>query len=79
MTEMPTVLKICQFHELIKARRDVLGMRKCAQDIGISHATLSRLESGRLPDILTFKKMREWLGVDADYLLQIMCFEGTEG
>ena len=39
-------------------------MREVAQEIGISAATLLRIESGRTPDVETFGKVCRWLGVD---------------
>lgn len=38
-----------------------LGMRECALVIGISSATLSRIERGNMPDTLTFAKVCKWL------------------
>lgn len=38
-----------------------IGMREAGLYIGISAATLSRLERGKLPDLLTFIKTCEWL------------------
>ena len=37
---------------------------KWPQEIGISAATLMRVESGRTPDVETFGKLCRWLGVD---------------
>lgn len=39
-------------------------MRDVAQEIGISPATLLRIESGRTPDVETFGKVCRWLGID---------------
>ena len=39
-------------------------MREVANEIGISAATLLRIESGRTPDVDTFGKVCRWLGID---------------
>src|SRR5436189_4069486 len=46
------------------AKRGEKGVREIAREIGISPATLSRVERGHLPDLETFKKICKWLGVD---------------
>lgn len=48
-----------------------LGMtlREAAIDSDIPNQTLSRLERGGNPDIVTFRKLCLWLGVSADQLL----------
>lgn len=45
------------------------GVREVAREIGISHATLSRVERGYLPDLDTFSKICRWLNVDAGEVL----------
>src|SRR5438552_12957068 len=49
--------------KLLEKRGD-RGIREVAAEIGISAATLSRVERGHLPDLETFKKICKWLGVD---------------
>lgn len=44
-----------------------LGLREAGKEIGISPATLSRIENEMLPDLLTAKKISNWLSVDLDY------------
>ncbi len=46
------------------AKRGAKGVREIAREIGISPATLSRVERGHLPDLETFKKICKWLDVD---------------
>jgi len=46
-----------------------MGKREAAREIGISAATLMRLEEGRLPDLETFAKVCEWLGADPSEFL----------
>lgn len=40
------------------------GIRAAAVEIGVSPATLSRIERGHVPDIETFRKVCEWLEVN---------------
>jgi transcriptional regulator with XRE-family HTH domain len=42
-----------------------LSMDACAKQIGISKATLSRIENGSLPDLITYFKIVKWLNSDA--------------
>lgn len=53
----------------IKKKRGENGIRETASEIGISPATLSRIENGNLPDIETFKKICEWMTVDPGEVL----------
>lgn len=43
-------------------RRGDQGVRAAAKEIGISHATLSRVERGFHPDLATLQKIATWLG-----------------
>ena len=45
-------------------KRGPVGVRAAAKEIGISAATLSRVERGFLPDIETFSKICRWLNID---------------
>ena len=47
-------------------KRGEQGIRAAAREIGISHATLSRVERGFLPDLENYKKICKWLGVDTE-------------
>jgi len=38
-----------------------IGVREFAENIGISAATLSRVENGKMPDIETFFKLCFWM------------------
>ncbi len=49
---------------LLLERRNGRGIREVAREIGISSATLSRVENGRLPNIEAFRKICDWLQVD---------------
>jgi len=54
--------------KLIKKRGE-RGVREVSKEIGISPATLSRVERGHLPDIETFAKVCNWLGIDPGEIL----------
>ena len=56
---------------MLRDRRGGRGIREVAQEIGISAATLTRVEGGRLPDIATFQKICSWLKVDPAQILDI--------
>ena len=48
----------------IEARRAGVGVREAARQVGISPATLSRVENKKVPDLETFSKICKWLGRD---------------
>lgn len=50
-------------------KRGSTGVRAAAKEIGVSPATLSRVERGYLPDLETFRKICAWLGVDSGEVL----------
>ena len=41
-----------------------VGIRETAKSIGVSPATLSRVERGHMPDLETFGKICRWLNVN---------------
>ena len=49
--------------------RTGMTLREAAKDSGIGFATLSRIETGKTPDLQTFKKLCQWTGKSADYFL----------
>lgn len=55
----------------IREKRGLRGMRDIAKEIGISPATLSRIETGKQPDIGTFSKLCRWLNIDPNTILGI--------
>ena len=55
--------------QLVVDKRGKLGLRATAAKIGISPATLSRVENGHLPDLENFRKICRWLRVDPSELL----------
>ena len=52
-------------------KRGDRGIRETAKEIGTSHATLSRVERGYLPDLDTFSKVCKWLEIDAGEVLGV--------
>lgn len=46
-----------------------IGIREAAAQVGISQATLSRIEVGKMPDLDTFAKLCAWLEVDPNTIL----------
>lgn len=54
---------------LVRKKRGERGLRIVAKEIGIAAATLMRVEEGRVPDLETFSKVCEWLGVDPGEVL----------
>lgn len=64
---MSNSLDTLKLSEMIKSKRGKTGLRQLAAEIGISASTLSRVEQGNLPDIDTYIKICEWLGVSTEY------------
>ena len=54
---------------MLMEKRGTSGVRETANEIGISPATLSRVERGYLPDLETFGKVCKWLKVDPGQVL----------
>ena len=50
--------------ESILRKRSIKGVREAAKEIGVSSATLSRVENKKVPDLATFGKICAWLGDD---------------
>lgn len=42
-------------------QKNEIGIRECAKEIGISSATLSRIENGKDCDLNSFCKLLTWL------------------
>ena len=54
---------------MVRKKRGENRLRETADDIGISPATLMRVENGRIPDLETFGKLCNWLKVNpGDFL-----------
>jgi len=56
--------KIEKLAERVLQRRAGKGIREAANEVGVSSATLSRIENGKIPDLETFGKVCAWLGDD---------------
>src|SRR5258705_7977284 len=54
---------------LVIKKRTGKGIRETAKIIGISPATLSRVENGSVTDLVTFRKICGWLEVDPGTIL----------
>ncbi len=52
-------------------KRGERGIREVSKEIGISPATLSRVERGFLPDVETFGKICRWLKLDPREILGV--------
>ena len=63
--------------QLLRERRGNGGIREVAREIGISPATLSRVENGKLPDLETFSKICRWLKIDPGEVLGVKGVVGT--
>ena len=61
---MASSIGIEELAERVKQRRAGQGIRDAAKDVGVSSATLSRVENGKVPDLDTFGKICSWLGDD---------------
>lgn len=57
-------IRIDRLAERIQEKRAGKGVREAASEVGVSPATLSRIENGKIPDLETFGKVCRWLGED---------------
>ena len=60
-----------QIGTLIRERRGTRGVRNAAREIGVSPATLSRVENGKQPDLTTFEKLCRWLEISPSEFLNV--------
>ena len=70
-------LTLANFGSTVKKRRGNNTLRETAKEIGISPATLMRVEAGRIPDVETFGKICRWLKVDPGAYLGIPSTSGV--
>ena len=56
---------------IVREKRGDRALRAVAADIGTSAPTLSRIESGKMPDLQTFGKLCRWLEIDPASLLGV--------
>ena len=64
-----SVESLDQLGPLVAKKRGGLGLRATAAKIGISPATLLRVEHGNLPDLENFAKICRWLDIDPSSVL----------
>ena len=57
-------MDIGELADLLQKTRGSMGVRAAAKEIGISPATLSRIERGHIPDLATLHKVCAWIGKD---------------
>ena len=55
----------------VRKKRGNRGLRETAREIGTSAPTLSRVESGKMPDLQTFGKLCRWLEMDPGMILNV--------
>lgn len=64
---MATTLNTSLLAGMIKEKRGKKVLREISLEIGgVSPATLSRVEQGKIPDVDTFIKLCKWLGTSTD-------------
>lgn len=64
---MATTLNSDLLAGMIKEKRGEKGLREISTEIGgVSPATLSRIEKGKIPDVDTFIKLCKWLETATD-------------
>ena len=66
-----TTNRLEQLSRQLREKRGDRGVRDAAKEIGISAATLSRVERGHLPDLETFGKICRWLQADPAAILGV--------
>lgn len=57
-------IKSQQLATRIQEHRAGKGIREAAREVGVSPATLSRVENGHIPDLETYRKICIWLDED---------------
>ena len=62
-------VKIDRLAQRILEKRGGKGVREAAKEVGVSPATLSRIENRKIPDLETFGKVCKWLGEDPSLYL----------
>lgn len=69
--QRPMDIKIDQLAKRIQERRAGKGIREAAKEVGVSPATLSRVENAHIPDLETYRKICLWLDEDPAVYLGI--------
>lgn len=60
--EFTEQVKSFMFLQISKEKRRI-GVREFANQVGISPSTFSRIENGKVPDLETFFKFCNWMGL----------------
>lgn len=63
------LIAVDAFARRIQQKRAGTGVREASKQIGISPATLSRVENKKIPDLETFGRICKWLGDDPSVYL----------
>lgn len=63
------------FGAYLSSVRGSKGIRAASAEIGVSTATLSRIENGQTPDLETFRRICEWLKINPG---EVLGFETDE-
>lgn len=56
-------LDIARLGQVIRSHRGTRSMRQAAAEAGVSLSTISRVESGSLPDLASFTALCAWAGI----------------
>ncbi len=68
---MQSTLNTILLAGMLKSKRSNKGLRTVAQEIGgVSAATLSRIEQGKIPDVETFIKICKWMEVSTETFIE---------
>ncbi len=65
-------MNVLKLSKLLIEHRGEYGVREFAKRVGVSAATLSRVERGMLPDLETFTKLCSYLKLDPAEILEIV-------
>jgi transcriptional regulator with XRE-family HTH domain len=64
---------------LVREKRGAKKLREAATEIGVSAATLLRVEGGKTPDVATFGKICKWLQLDPGSFLGFEATNAAQG
>jgi transcriptional regulator with XRE-family HTH domain len=65
-------IKMDLLAQRIQEHRAGKGIREAAKEVGVSPATLSRVENVKVPDLETFSRICQWLKEDPSVYLGVM-------
>lgn len=74
-----STISLSSLGTMVRNKRGDAKLRETASVIGISPATLMRVESGRIPDVETFGKLCSWLSIDPGRFLGYKKEKATPG